>query len=209
MRSLSIRNIYDKKYITMPFTGVWADAMGQPEHNGIWIIYGPEKNGKTWFALQLANYLTAFDKVLYVSAEEGVSKAFRDACGRVGIDAKNRKLSVLDYTPIAELDEKLSKRKAPRIVFLDNATIYADELKGGMLRQLTAKHPTKLFVIVAHEERGEPYTAVAKIAKKLAKVIVRVKGLACTVWGRCPGGTIMIDENSATLYWGMQIASNT
>lgn len=193
----------------MPFTGIWADAMGQPEHNGCWIIYGIDKNGKTTFALQLANYLTTFDKVLYVSAEEGISMAFRDSCTRVGIDASNRKLTVLDYITIEELDEKLSKRKSARVVFLDNATIYADEMKGGIFRQLLAKYPTKLFVVLAHEERGDPYTAFAKLVKKLAKVIVRVKGLACQVSGRCPGGIIMIEENTATLYWGMQIASNT
>jgi len=208
MRALTIRNVYEKSYITMPFTGIWEQAMGQPEHNGCWIIYGVDKNGKTTFSLQLANYLTTFDRVLYISAEEGISKSFRDTCQKVGISTSNRKLQVMEYIPIGELDEKLSKRKSPRVVFLDNATIYADELKGGVFRQLLARHPTKLFVVVAHEERSEPYTAVAKIAKKLAKVIVRVRGLACMVSGRVPGGTITINEEKATLYWGMDITKS-
>ncbi len=31
-----------------------------------------KKNGKTWMALLLALYLSAFEKVLYVSAEKGI-----------------------------------------------------------------------------------------------------------------------------------------
>lgn len=209
MRALTIRNVYDKSYITMAFTGIWEQAMGQPEHNGCWLIYGIDKNGKTTFSLQLANYLTTFDRVLYISAEEGVSKSFRDTCQGIGISSSNRKLQVMEYISIEELDEKLSKRKAPRIVFLDNATTYADELKKGVFQSLLAKHPTKLFVLVAHEERSEPYTSLAKYAKKIAKIIVRVKGLACMVSGRVPGGTIMINEEKATLYWGMDITTTT
>jgi len=67
------------------------------------------------------------------------------------------------------------------------------------------RNPEKLFVFVAHEERNEPYTALARLIKKLAKVIVHVKGLTCMVSGRVPGGVLTIDEQMSRLYWGNDI----
>lgn len=204
-RSKTIQNLYDKKHDTFTFNGIWHDTMGDPETNGAWIIYGAEKNGKTWFALKLAEYLSTFEKTTYVSAEEGTGKTFVDACRRAKISVNNKSLHFLEYIPIDELDQKLSRRKAPKIVLLDNVTIYADELKNGVLRKFLQKHSDKLIIFIAHEERKEPYTATAKLARKLAKIIVRVQGLACFVSGRCNGGTLMIDEDKATLYHGTQI----
>ncbi len=37
-RTMTLKNLYDKKFKTSPFTGVWADPMGQPEKCGAWII---------------------------------------------------------------------------------------------------------------------------------------------------------------------------
>jgi len=207
-RAKSISNIYSKKFKVFDFDGLWLKAMGKPEADGIWLVYGPEKNGKTWFSIKLAEYLSQFGKVLYISAEEGTGKGIQDTFYRIGLNPSNRALQFEEYTPIEELDQLLSKRKSARIVFLDNMTIYADELKNGMLRKFTQKHSDKLFVIIAHEERNEPYTATAKLASKLAKVIVRVKGLACTVSGRVPGGVLTIDEEKAALYWGQEVVNN-
>lgn len=205
MRARTIRNIYDKKFRTIPLEGEWAKAMGQPEHNGLWLIFGKDKNGKTWIAIKLADVLSEFDRILYVSAEEGIAKAFRDTLLRVGLDANNRRIHFDEYIPIEELKEKLAKRKSARVIVLDNATIYSDELKGGGLSALIKAFPEKLFILLAHEERNEPYTAPAKLAHKLAKIIVHVKGLTCQVYGRCPGGILTIDESKSALYWGTQI----
>jgi len=204
-RTLSIGNMYAKKHDAFDFAGVWRDALGEPEKNGSWLIWGAEKNGKTWFALLLANYLSEFGKVLYISAEEGIGKAFVDSCKRAKLEPTNSNLKILEYISIEELEEKLSKRRSPDIIFLDNITIYADELKNGVFRELLRKYPKKLFIFIAHEDRGEPYTATAKLVRKLAKVIVYVKGLACMVSGRVPGGTLMIDENKAKLFHGNEI----
>lgn len=204
-RTLTISNIYQKKFKTLPFDGDWAKPFGMPEYNGIWLVWGAEKNGKTWFALRLAGYLSSFEKVLYVSAEEGTGKAFTDTCRRAGLSPDMRRLQLLEYTPISDLEEKLSKRKAARIVFIDNCTIYADELKKSEFMEFIARHPEKLFVFVAHEERNEPYTALARLIKKLAKCIIHVKGLICMVSGRCPGGILTIDEQMSRLYWGNAI----
>lgn len=205
MRNRTIKNLYDKKFKTFDFEGVWADTIGQPETNGAWLVYGAEKNGKTWFSLLLAEYISSFTSVLYVSAEEGMGKTFVDACHRAQINPNNRRLHFVEYTPVDELSIKLSKRRSAKVVFVDNMTIYVDELRSKTLRNLLQKHSDKLFIFIAHEERNEPYTAAAKLVKKLAKIIIRVEGLACFVSGRCKGGTLTIDENKAALYHGSKI----
>lgn len=200
-----INQLRTKKFKTFGFDGVFKDTMGNPETNGIWLVYGAEKNGKTWFSLMLAEYLSQFNRTLYVSAEEGMGKDFVEATQRAQLAPNNKSLLFYEYTEITVLDEILSKRQAPKIIFLDNMTIYNDELKNGILKELKQKHSSKLFVIIAHEERNEPYTATAKLARKLASIIVNVKGLACFVSGRCPGGALTIDEEKAQLYHGTEI----
>jgi hypothetical protein len=200
-RALSITNLYDKRFKTFDFDGDFEIVMDKPETSGIWIIYGAEKQGKTWFALQLANYLSTMARVLYVSAEEGVSMAFVDSCQRVGVDSKNRMLKFKEYTPVDEIDEYISKKNTSDVIFFDNMTIYSDEFKNGIFRTFTEKHKNKLIVIIAHEERGEPYTATAKLARKLAKIIVHIKGLRAFVSGRCSGGTLNINEETAKIYF--------
>ncbi len=199
------KQLRQRKYKLFDFEGIWQSVFGKPERSGFWLIYGGEKNGKTWFSLKLAEYLSQFEKVLYVSAEQGMSKSFQETHERAGIDVGNRRLQFLDYHPINELEEILDgKRTSPKIIFIDNITIYKDELQYGEMRRLQRKYSNRLFVFVAHEERNQPYTAPAKLCKKLSEIIIRVKGLACEIGGRCPGGALMIDEQRATLYYGTE-----
>jgi len=206
MRAHSIRSIYEKKHKTYDFDGIWKRAFGDPETNGAWLVWGQEKNGKTWFALMLADYLSKWSKVYYISGEEGRAKGFIDAMQRAGLEPTNYKVRVLDYTPIDELEQKLQNRKAPKVIIIDNLTIYNDELKYGKFRDLIARHHDKLFVFLAHEENKQPYTGTAKMCRKLAKIIVHVQGLAAHVSGRCPGGVLTIHEEKAQLYWGTEIS---
>ncbi len=199
---LSISNLYSKKHKCLQLDGVYEEVMGNPEACGAWLIYGLEKNGKTWFSLMLADYLSTQKRVLYISAEEGTDKAFIDACKRAGLDPNNRSIQFLEYTPIDELTDKLGKRNSADVIFIDNVTIYNDELKYGKLRSLLAQFPNKLFIFIAHEERKEPYTSTAKLIKKLAKVIAHVEGLSVHMSGRVPGGFLIIDEYKAKLYHG-------
>jgi hypothetical protein len=55
---MSIKHIYELKHSTLPFTGEYATVFGTPESAGTWLIYAEEKQGKTWAAMLLANYLT-------------------------------------------------------------------------------------------------------------------------------------------------------
>lgn len=201
-RALSAKNVYEKKHTWFELDGIWKDVMGSPEKNGAWMVWGSEKNGKTWFTLLLAHMLSGFEKLLYISAEEGLGKDFCDSIIRAKINPMNKTIQFIDYEPLADVYSTLRKQRSPKIVVFDNITTYNDELKNGAFRKLLLDFPEVLFIFLAHEDRGEPYTATAKLVKRLAKMIFYVEGLACKVSGRCPGGTVIIDEERAELFHG-------
>lgn len=206
MRAMSIKNLYDLKHKVFEFVGEYLLVFGTPERNGTWIIYGAEKNGKTWAALLLAKLLSSFVSVLYISAEQGADLDFVKSVKRAGIDHTDKNISVVDSedAPLAEiLEKKLGKRCKTKVVFIDNITFYKDELKGTVMQKLQRKYPDVLFIYLAHEEQKKPYGATAQMCKRLAKVIIRVEGLQAQVSGRVPGGTFNIDDSKAQLYWGV------
>jgi adenosyl cobinamide kinase/adenosyl cobinamide phosphate guanylyltransferase len=205
-RAISLKTLYELTFNEYEFTGVWLDVLGKPEKGKVWLIYGDEKNGKTLFALKLAEYLSQFESVYYISAEEGTGKSFQqNAQNRAKMDIKKTNVKFLGYTELDDVEKILSRRKPPKTIFFDNMTVYNDELAYGRFKKFTMKYPKTTLVFIAHEERGEPYTATAKLCKRLARYILRVKGMTAFVSGSCPGGTIIIDEESALLCHGSQI----
>lgn len=206
MRTMSLNILYSKKFKTYPFQNDWLNVFGTPERSGIWLLYGKEKNGKTWCALKLTEYLSQFAPTIYISAEEGLNYGFVQACKRAKMEAK-KNIQFSDYISIEELDVKLNKQRSASVVVIDNITVYNDELKNGKLRLLAKRHPNKLFIFIAHEEQGQPYTSTAKVCKKLANIILHVEGLQASVSGRCPGGKMYVDEAKAKIIWGEPLAT--
>lgn len=201
----TIKKVLDRKYDVLELGGVWGQVLGRPESNGLWLLYGPEKMGKTTIALMLADELRRIKKrVGYVMAEQGFDIDFNDLIVRlsIGIDSK---LKVSEYMPIEELDHLMKKKNQIDVVFIDNITVYMDELKRGKLRKFISDNPKKLIIMLAHEEKGDVYTATGRLAKKLAKRIIRVDGNIATVEGRTDGGHIIINHDKAMLYHGSQI----
>lgn len=207
-KALTVSNLYSKKHKTYEFDGIFKEVFGNPSITGIWIIYGKDKNGKTWGTLMLVDYLSRFAKVWYISAEEGMDMEFQAAAKRAKIDPNNRNIHFNEYTSIEDIKTRLKARKAPKIVVIDNLSMYKGELTSDGVKQLKLEFPKTHFIMVAHEERGEPYTAAAVMAKKLAKVIIRVQGLALLVGGRVPGGNLVVNEEKAVLYHGTDIKTS-
>ena len=203
------KQLLEKTYKTFPFEGEWARALGNPEVAGFWLIYGKEKQGKTWFSLKLAEHLSTYETTMYISAEQGTSKTFQDAYMRAQLDPFNRRLKIVPYTEIAEIENTLGKQRSSKVVIIDNTTIYKDELTAPKLREWSRKYRNTLFIFLSHEEKCEPDLAVGRLCKKLAEIVIRVEGLACHVSGRCPGGTLVIDEEKAQLYYDTNITLNT
>lgn len=194
--------ILQETHKTLPLEGIWQKVLGTPAECGFWIVYGREKNGKTWHSLKLAEMLSEHKKVMYVNAEQGLGASFQEAYNRIGLDPKNKKLQFYDYLELEDLEQLLDKKRSPQVVFIDNTTIYADEINKTEVKRLALKYRKKLFVWVAHEERNEPAGALARLIKKLAEVIVKVEGLAAIYAGRVPGGMLSISEEQAELYHG-------
>lgn len=204
MRFRNIKNVLDKKYDTLELEGIWKELLGQPEANGLWLISGYEKMGKTTFALIMAEMLGKNKKVGYVIAEQGFDKDFQELLIRLSIGF-NKDLKFMEYIPIDELDYVLKKKNQPDIIFLDNLTVYVDELKGGRLLKFIKSNPRKLIILMAHKEKGEVKYATGKLAKRLAKRVIDVEGNIATVDGRTEGGSIIINKEKAELYHGSDI----
>jgi hypothetical protein len=133
---------------------------------------------------------------------------FVNSLKRAGIQHSNKLLQIIDgqeYALPSILAAKFGPRKKSRFVVIDNITFYKDDLKGNGLHKLQRDYPDVLFIYIAHAEKGELYGATAKLARKLAKVIIRVEGLQAQVSGRVPGGIFNINESKAQLYWGTQL----
>lgn len=207
-RFLNINTAFSQVFDNFQFEGVYDLVLGTPTKHGSWIVYGKEKNGKTWLALKLADMLSDYTKVWYVSGEEGLDSDFVGNMKRARLQPDNRQLFFSPYTSLNAITARLQKRNPPKVVVIDNVTVYASELSYGGYMKLVDDNPNTLFIFVAHEEKNEPYTATAKMIKRLSKLIFRVEGLACHVSGRCPGGNLMIDEQRAVLFHGEKIKEN-
>lgn len=216
-RRKTVRNVHafeNEKFDQLQ--GIWAETMGTPEKYGFWVVYGPEKHGKTTFNLKLAKMLSEHAKVLYISAEEGFSENFKHTMERLNIGPNTKNLLFEDEKlTISEIEgefvymkggKEVSRRNPVEIVIIDNMTVYTDILKKSVVDKVFEKwKKNKLFIFICHEEGKELVGAAAKQAKRLATLLFRVEGLAAHVSGRCPGGEISIDDERAALYHGNSI----
>lgn len=204
-RSLTIKNLLDKKPgKKVQFSNAaLKEAIGPATLRGCWLIYGAEKNGKTWVALRIAKELARHERVVYISAEEGLEDSFKAAVIRAGLTAAD-KINTEEYINIDKIVEKYKWPKAANVIILDNLTVYTDEMKPSELKKkLIDKLPNKLIILIAHEERREAFPALARMAKKIASVVINVRGLKAFIISRfATGGEIIIDEEKSTLYWG-------
>ncbi|WP_053404970.1 hypothetical protein [Persicobacter sp. CCB-QB2] len=191
----------------------WDEVLGQPGRDGLWLIQGPEKHGKTTFCLELAKFLSGYvQQVLFVNYETGVIEtSFVDSLLRVGIQPKAKVGKNIFWEEFLEWDhlikaisnpaESKSQKPAPaNIVFIDNITYARHVLKEGWIEALPKQHKNTLFIYVAHEEGGEVVGAEAKAARRLAKIIFRVDAHTAYAGGRCPGGNVSFTDRAPALH---------
>jgi hypothetical protein len=199
-RALSVSDIRNFKAHTLPFEGDWLRSIGCPELTGTWIVWGNSANGKTRYSLQLAKYLARHCRVAYNTLEEGLSKSIQDAINDVGMMEVSRNFILLDKEPIAELTERLRKKKSPDVIIIDS--LQYTGMNYGEYRKLRDEFRHKLFIFISHADGIEPKGNVGKSIKYDAFVKIRVEGYKAFPQSRFGGGSdYVIWQKGANEYW--------
>jgi len=200
-RALSVRHVIDTKFHTLELDGQWKEAIGFPELTGSWFIYGPPKNGKTSFAMQLVKYLSKFRRVVYNSIEEGMSLSIKLAIERSGLEETGGRI-VFIKNEIEELKNYLQRAKSPDIVVIDSLQFM--DLKFSEYKQLKSMFRGKLFIYISHVSGNLPDGPVARKIWRDANVIFRIEVFKAFPISRYGGGSpIVINEELAMEYWGI------
>ena len=200
-KALSIEQIYKKKFDVFNFEGEWAASFGQPETNGVWLVYGLSGHGKTSFNMQLSRYLCSFKRVQYNTLEEGARKSFRDAMQRNNMHLAKYRFSINseDYD---DLLKRIENRKGHRIIVVDSLQYLG--ITKSEYRQLTrtATQHKKLIIFVSHARGRKPLGALAEFVEYDADVKIRVEGFTAFVKSRYGGGAdYIIWSEGAAKYW--------
>ncbi|WP_443937063.1 hypothetical protein [Pedobacter sp. MW01-1-1] len=200
IRAKSAKELQDVSFKVWPFTGEWKELLGEPETSGCWMIWGGSFNGKSSFVYRLCNYLTQFEKVIYNSLEEGWCRDTQDSVKKFGLDQVGGRFLLLNKEPMEDLIKRLEKHKSPNIVIIDSLQ-YAD-LNLKSYKELRAKFPKKLFIIISHAEGKEPEGRIAKKIKYDAAKKIRIEGFRAFSQVRGKGhGYFDIWPEEAAKYW--------
>ena len=199
MRAYSGKEILNMNFKTVEFDGEFYKLIGKPELSGTWLIWGGSANGKTRFAIQLAVYLSQFDKVVYNPLEEGITHSLKKAVKK---EKAFSNIKFLNKETLDELRARLQKQKSPRIIITDSLQYtglkYADYIK------LKEEFPKKLFIFISHAEGKEPAGRVAKSVRYDADVKIRIEGFKAFADSRYlddPSEPYTIWEKGAEEYW--------
>ena len=122
IETLSVRNLLDKNYDVLPFTGRWHEAFGTPTAYGTWFIYGMSSSGKTSFTMQLVKYLDELGiRIGYLSLEESTGLTFQRAVIRANWREKGSGIRLIKPACVDDVDEWLSDkvRKRPNVLVVD------------------------------------------------------------------------------------------
>lgn len=200
-RAYSVQDIISKKYKTLEWSETWVKAFTKPESTGVWFIWGNSGNGKSSFTMQLTKELAKLGPVLYNSLEEGSRLTMRDNLLRTGILEVKNKVLIASESMI-ELDERLSKRKAPKFVIIDSIQ-YAG-INFPFYKKFKEAHHDKLIIFISHASGTKPVSRPAESVKYDADLKIWVEGFKAISNGRYnPGGEFVIWEEGANKYWGI------
>lgn len=184
-RGLTIEDIKHYKPKVLEFSGDWFDSIGHPEQTGIWFIWGDSGQGKSYFAMQLAKYLSNFLKVCYNALEEGLSATTQTTINNVNFNNK-KNFILLDKEPIKDLIKRLQRKKSPNVVIIDS--LQYSEINYKKAIELKEMFPKKIFIYISHADGIQPRGSAAKSIRFNANVKIFVSDFQAQVTSRYGGG---------------------
>ena len=185
-KTISVDELLRKRFNTLPFEGAWADAYGTPEAAGTWIFWGNSGNGKTRHALQLAKYLTRWERVLYNTLEEGAKLSFQMAIKESRMGSLSGKFQMLDMEPMTDLMDRLTRKRSANVVIIDS--LQYSGLNKATYRELKESFRKKLFIFISHAQGRAPKGQLADDIRYDADVKTRIEGYRAYPMSRYGGG---------------------
>ena len=181
-RAYTVDSIGRIKFQVMEFEGKFKASFGLPQLGCTWFIWGDTSNGKTSLCMQLAKYMTRYSKVLYNTYEEQISLSLQNAMHDHEMLQVSDSFWVLPGEDVSTLMERLSKRNAPNIIFMDS--VQHAQLTKLQYKKLKSTFPNKLFIYVSHARGKSPKGEVADFIKFDADIKARVEGFRAMIEGR-------------------------
>jgi hypothetical protein len=147
-KAISLESLKSKKFNTWKFSDKWKDLIGTPEANFCMMVYGKPGQGKSYFTLELSEYLASnFGTVLFNSSEEGSSLSLQNKI--VDFNMENIFLGSADHINSLQLLLTQSPYKFVVIDSVNHMNITPEDL-----RKLRGLHPTKAFICILQSTKG-------------------------------------------------------
>ena len=201
-KSLSVSQALSIRRPTLHLEGGWGDCVGDIDRTGVVFFWGKSGNGKTSAVLTFGKELSRFGRVLYVPLEEGLSVSFLNALRRHAMQDCGRRFQVVAGESMAELDERLSKRKSPDFVIIDSFQYTQMSYRDYVA--FKERHPDKLLIFVSHADGKQPSGRAARSVMYDAGLKIWVEGYKAFTNGRFfgPTGEYTIWPERAAEYLG-------
>ncbi|AUS06454.1 ATP-binding protein [Pseudotamlana carrageenivorans] len=202
-RAFNVKDLLNKKFEILPFTGNWEASIGQPCKQFSMMITGPSGSGKTEFAIQLSKYLTNFGKVAYNSIEQGFSHTLQMAMQRNHMEHVADKFLILDKEQLPQLSKRLRKQRAADFIVIDSIQ-YLNANKKEYFQFKQEFYPKKGIIYISHIEGKEAKGALAKDIWYDVDIQVPVEGFVATPKKRLNGGgkPFIVNAERAAIYHG-------
>jgi len=184
-RVLTVANIQAQKIETIPLTGEFLAAFGNPQNRGVWFVWGNSGSGKSTFVMQLAKEFAGHYKVLYNLLEEEPDDSdyiFRTVNLKMNEVKQTFHTASYNHT---ELLAYLKKRNSAKVVIIDSLPYLKIDWEKYL--QLKKKFKNKIFVFVGHAEGKKPRTKFQEDVMYDAKMKIFVSGYKAICKGRTIG----------------------
>tara|TARA_R110002051_G_scaffold325727_1_gene430549 strand:- start:3009 stop:3635 length:627 start_codon:yes stop_codon:yes gene_type:complete len=202
-RAFNVKDLLNKKFEIMPFTGSWEESFGKPCKQFSMMIYGDSGEGKTDLAIQYSKYLTNFGKVAYNSIEEGISHTLKMAMARNNMEQVADKFQILDKENLSEMTKRLRKQRSPDYLVIDSIQ-YLRMTKDEYFNFKNEFYPKKGIIYISHIEKGSLKGALARDIWYDVDIQVPVEGFKAFPKKRLNGGgsPFVINAERAAIYHG-------
>lgn len=181
-RAYSPKEVFAKTYKTLPWDEKWSRPFGFVPINETWFISGATASGKSSFVMQLAKELANYGMVLYLSREEGISQSFKERVERFKMNEVQGRFRVATSDTYDELVDRLAKPKSPHFVIVDSFQVA--EWTYDQAKRLIDRFPSKSFIFISQEHKGQPMGKAAVRLRYIAGMKVRVVGYKAFCQGR-------------------------